>query len=172
MTEVERRPEPVTPEVYNAFIAGIELARVRLASSRVEAKVEHPAPAGTEIRVAYTPAFEPHEAGFEAQAGYRLEFVDTSTGEVQGTIEATFALLFNSEQAMREEIFLVFGELNLKMNSWPFVRELVQTNMARMGWPAFTLPLLKPAPPTPPAPRRGKSKAGAKKTAPREKAKS
>lgn len=168
MTELAPQPAPVTPEVYNAFIAGIELVRVRLVSSRVKARVEHPAPAATEIRVAYTPTFEPHEAGFEAQANYRLEFINTSTEEVQGTIEATFALLFNSVQTMREEIFVVFGELNLKINSWPFVRELVQTNMARMGWPAFTLPLLKPSPPVP---TKGKSKATTKRPARREKVK-
>lgn len=147
MSETSAQTASVTPEAYNAFLAGIELERVRLVSSRIESKVEHPAPTSTEIRVAYAPRFQTHDAGFEAQAGYRLEFIDTSTEETQGTVEATFALLFSSEEAMREDIFLVFGELNLKVNSWPYIREFVQTNMARMGWPAFTLPLLKPAPP-------------------------
>ena len=165
MATAEREGAAVTPEVYNSFLQGLELKRVRLVAARVEAKVAHPAPTETEIRAEYGGHFENRDHGFEAFAIYKLEFVGNS--EVQGGIETTFGLFFDSPEPMREDVFEVFRELNLKMNSWPFAREYVQTNMGRMDWPGFTLPLLKPSPPEPES-NKPKRKSSKRKSSERE----
>jgi hypothetical protein len=142
--------KPVTPEVYNAFLQGLELDNIRLVSVKAEAKVERPKPAQTNVEIRYEPTWRNREGGFEALAHYKVRFVDEKTRKVQGSIEATFSLLFHSPEPMQDELFVVFGDLNLKINSWPFMRELVQSTMHRLNWPRFPLPLLKP----PPARRR------------------
>ena len=162
-TAKQKRKTAVTPETYNTFLQGLELKRVRLVAARVEANVDHPAPSETEIRAEYERDFKNDEGGFEAFASYRLEFVKIETGEVQGVVEATFGLQFDSPEPMREDVFEIFGELNLKVNSWPYAREYVQTNMGRMDWPGFTLPLMKPSLPKPEPTATAKPKRKSKK---------
>jgi hypothetical protein len=138
--------KPATPEVYNAFLQGLELDNIRLVSLKAESKVEQPKPAQTNVDIRYKPTWRNREGGFEALARYKVRFIDRKAREVQGSIEATFSLRFHSSEPMREELFVVFGDLNLKINSWPFMRELVQSTMHRLDWPPFPLPLLKPPP--------------------------
>ncbi len=141
----EKQVEPVAPEVYNRFLGQLTLVRVRLVACSVETYTDYPKPAQTGIEVAYQSSFEPTEGGFEALAHYEVRFNDTQSKEVQAVIMATYGLAFASEEVMKDEIFVIFGDLNLQMNVWPFMREFVLTSMGRMDWPAFTLPLLKPA---------------------------
>jgi len=138
--------KPVTPELYNAFLQELELATIRLVSVKAAAKVERPRPAQTNVEISYEPMWREREGGFEALAHYRVRFFDKKMRRVQGSVEATFSLLFSSPEPMRDEFFVVFGDLNLKINSWPFMRELLQSMMHRLDWPPFPLPLLKPPP--------------------------
>ena len=136
---------PVSPEAYNSFLGQLNILRVRLIKSSTIANVEYPKPPETSIEVSYEPSYKIQEGGFEAFADYEVRLVDTKSEEKQGILAATYGLTFASKEDMTDEIFMVFGQLNLPVNAWPFMREYVLTSMGRMDWPTFTLPLLKPA---------------------------
>jgi len=46
---------------------------------------------------------------------------------------------------IRDELFAAFADINGTYNAWPYVRELVQNTVVRMGLPPFVLPVYKPA---------------------------
>ena len=44
---------------------------------------------------------------------------------------------------MSEELFTVFQEVNLPVNTWPYLRSFLADGLGRMGWPPMTLPAFK-----------------------------
>jgi len=155
----ERLP---SPEEYQAFLQGLELRHVRLIELRVKTLDDNPKPADSIVSVEGDTEFAPTESGFEARTIYRVSFSERNSGQELGTIEAIYGFRYESEVKPNDEgaeaYFDIFSDVNMPVNSWPFMRELTYNMMARMGWTPFALPLLKPPPPTPtkktPAKRR------------------
>ena len=46
-------------------------------------------------------------------------------------------------EPMTEGIFAVFQDVNLPVNTWPYLREFLAATTGRMNWITFTLPALK-----------------------------
>ena len=99
--------------------------------------------------------------GWEARPGGfrgfdRAHVLLEAAGVAYAELEVTFGLDFASEEPLTEDLFAVFGEVNLPVNTWPYLREFISTTMGRMGWRPFTLPALKRGtpPPVPPAAKR------------------
>ena len=88
------------------------------------------------------------EDGFVAFQAYDVTFKE-SDSEVAG-ISVTFGLEFKSEQAMTDELFVVFEEVNLPVNAWPYLRAFLSDALGRMGWPPLTLPAFKTGTASPP----------------------
>ena len=100
--------------------------------------------------------------GFHAFHRYTIEV--QSESERVAKVDATFELAFSSEQTMTDGIFAVFQEVNLPLNTWPYLRNFLADALSRMGWPPFTLPALKIGPTSsgddsPARPPRRKSRA-------------
>ena len=53
------------------------------------------------------------------------------------------AVEFESDMPMTDEIFEVFQERNLPVNTWPYLRAFVSDSVSRMGWPPVTMPAFK-----------------------------
>jgi hypothetical protein len=132
-----------TPEEYGQFINGIQLEDVRLVELKVEAKEATINPAETHLRVKDSSRFDNLSGGFEIFHTYHLTFEAASEDATKGEIRATFGLRFTSETQLTESYFKIFSHINLKMNTWPYWREIAQNMISRMGWPGFTMPLLK-----------------------------
>lgn len=49
-------------------------------------------------------------------------------------------------EALREELFTAFANVNGIFNAWPYIRELVQTTATRMGLPPLVLPVYRVGP--------------------------
>lgn len=132
----------VTPEVYNAFIAGLDLVSVRLA--------------GAEIRAASTPERRQLLPTVEQSARFTHEHehvvivhVLTFSGSYENEdepavfIRAEFEVRYSTQERMTTKIFTEFRRRNLPLNTWPYFREFVHAVLARTGWPVFVLPVYK-----------------------------
>jgi len=157
--------KPPSPEKYQAFLQGLELRHVRLIELRVTTLDDDPKPAESIVSVEGRTEFVPTEGGFEARTRYYVSFSERKLGQELGAIEALYGFRYESEVKPNDEgaeaYFEIFSDVNMPVNSWPFMRELTYNMMARMGWTPFALPLLKPPASTPikkpPATRRKKS---------------
>ena len=140
---------------YAAFIGQIQLHAVWLSSTRV---TNHFGPHGPQAdeRIDFHIESDANwvgvESGFDAFHSYRVTITVEDEGAAE--IEIEFGLHFHSDDPMTDEIFKTFSDVNLPVNSWPFLREYLSTTTGRMGWLPYTLPALKRGvPPPPPRPR-------------------
>ena len=58
-------------------------------------------------------------------------------------ISANLVVEYSSEQKITKEIFELFQEINLPVNTWPYFREYVHSCMGRLNLPPLVLPALK-----------------------------
>ena len=133
--------EPIDPAIYNAFIGQIELTSIWLSSSSIENPGGPGSPGEVSIDLTGNARWESVEDGFVAFHAYDVTFKE-SDSKVAG-ISITFGVEFKSEQAMTDELFAVFQEVNLPVNTWPYLRAFLADALGRMGWPPLTLPAYK-----------------------------
>lgn len=137
-----KAPQRVTPEVYNAFIAGLDLVSVRLAGADIRA-------ASTPERRQLLPAVE-QSARFTHQdehvvVTHELTFAGSYEDDDDPAvfIRAEFEVRYSTAERMTPGIFAEFRRRNLPLNTWPYFREFVHAVLARTGWPVFVLPVYK-----------------------------
>jgi len=58
-------------------------------------------------------------------------------------INCTFVVILSSSEVLTEEFLTTYIEINLKMITWPYFREFVQSISSRMNIPSLTLPFIK-----------------------------
>src|SRR3712207_6224097 len=92
------------------------------------------------MEVESSATFTQGEDEFRVLQSYGLSVL---ADEPLAEIEVTFGLRFRSKQPMTEVFFEVFEEVNLPVNTWPYLREFVSSTLGRMGWQPITLPALK-----------------------------
>jgi len=54
-----------------------------------------------------------------------------------------FAVIIRSKEKLEQDIFEIYATNNLTLNTWPYVRELINNITARMDLPPMTLPFFK-----------------------------
>ena len=133
--------EPIDPAIYNAFIGHIELSSIWLSSSSIENPGGPGSPGEASIDIGASARWESVDDGFVAFHAYDVTIKVTDSKVV--SISVTFGLEFKSEQAMSEELFTVFQDVNLPVNTWPYLRAFLADVLGRMGWPPLTLPAFK-----------------------------
>ncbi len=57
--------------------------------------------------------------------------------------KVAFLVVFDTKTEIYEDFFNVFKEINLPLNTWPYLREFVQNMTQRMNIPPLTLPFVK-----------------------------
>ena len=136
-----KRSRAFDPQEYATFIRQIELVHVWLDEANL-ANLRGPnAPEHAAVQIESSASYEPWEEGFQAIQSYEVLVVEG--GEVLADIEVRFGLRFTSKEKMTDDRFIVFREVNLPVNTWPYLREFVSTTLGRMGWQPITLPALK-----------------------------
>lgn len=149
MTTRRRRSEatpveqdaPASPEEYNSFISQIELQDIWLKKGRLESWRGAASLDDTSVEVDRSAHWEPASDGFHCFQRYTIEVQADS--ERVAEVDVTFELAFSSEQSMTNRIFLRFQEVNLPVNTWPYLRNYLADALCKMGWPPLTLPALK-----------------------------
>ncbi len=56
---------------------------------------------------------------------------------------AELVVRYSSEKKITDDIFGLFKEVNLPVNTWPYFREYVHSCMGRLNLPPLVLPALK-----------------------------
>ena len=131
----------VSREDYALFIGQIELENIWLATVHIENTHGPKTPDHATFHFSSTARQEPLVGGFRAFHHYtvRIEAVDSLLAELQ----VTFGVDFASTLPLTDEVFSIFEEVNLPVNTWPYLREFVSTTIGRIGWLPFTIPALK-----------------------------
>lgn len=135
------RTPRIPREEYAAFINQIELTRIWLQEAQVINHHGPQTPRKATFSFSSDVGWEVHPLGFRAFD--RAKVVLKSSDAVYAEFEVTFGLEFASAEPMTDQIFDIFGEINLPVNTWPYLREFISTTLGRMGWAPFTLPALK-----------------------------
>lgn len=139
-----------SPEEYGTFVKGLELTRVRVVQSHVEAPYPVSDASAVSIELEKETQFRVHEEieSFEALSQFDFTFDEEGVEDPVGTISVTYSFLYESDMVGGDEpldpYFEIFGEVSLPVNVWPFVREYVHNTTSRIDWPKLDLPLVKP----------------------------
>lgn len=142
--EAPRPPAlPVSPQEYAEFVRQLELTDIWLARASVENHYGPGAAAQARLQVSSHDTFELQPDGFDAYVEYRVAVMDENTTETLGVILVEFGTHFLSEQRLSPDLFEVFRRTNLPVNTWPYLREFLQSTASRMNWQAVTLPVYK-----------------------------
>lgn len=131
----------ITAERYAEFIGQIELTAIWLHDARIQNHSGPETPERAVFAIESDAEWQDQPDGFRVLNHYhvRIEAADT----VLADVEVTFGLHFRSGSPMMDEIFTLFHDVNLPVNTWPYLREFVATAVGRMNWQPFTLPTLK-----------------------------
>ena len=129
-------------ESFNELIRDLNLVLIRTV------RVDHRA--GEEVRHAdvkqlrldYNASYTNTEDGFVAEATYTLRLVGPHR-KVFGRTTIVFRVYYTTPRPMTDEIFEIFGNRPLKVQTWPYLREIFQNLSWRSNWPAASLPILK-----------------------------
>ena len=140
----ERIPTEVMKQVA-AVVPNVELEDLRLIG--VTADLRSPPPdAAVYIDLKHTSETEVLEAALLIRVNYSLEAKrsDNEAGAFL-KVSASFQLIYrgNNLQELGPDKLSAFADVNAVHNSWPYLRELVQSLTARMGIRPFLVPLLK-----------------------------
>lgn len=133
---------PIDLDSYAEFIGQIELDTIWLASAKVDNRVGPGTFESVSIQIQDSARWEPTEMGFRSFSQYSVRFSGKANKPL-AKIEATFVVDYASIAPMTADVFTIFQEANLPLNTWPHLREYLSTTLARMNWPPFTLPALK-----------------------------
>lgn len=132
----------MTPQVYNAFINGVDLVSVRLSGAEIRAR-------STPERKQLLPSVE-QTSRFVNEDGHVVLFHElTFSGKYEDedesavVIRAEFEVRYSTAERMTKEMFSEFRQRNLPLNTWPYFREFVHAALARAGWPVLVLPVYK-----------------------------
>ena len=139
-----------SPEEYGTFVKGLELTRVRMVRSQIEAP--YPVSDASEMRIEFEKEtqFRVHEEvdSFEALSRFDFTFEEEGVEDPVGAISVTYSFLYESDMVGSDvdldPYFEIFADISLPVNVWPFVREFVHDATSRINWPKLDLPLVKP----------------------------
>lgn len=137
-----RRPRRPTPEEYGEFVQQIDLVDIWLIEANVINNHGPRAPRQAALAITGSEAtWSSTDNGFDIRFPYVVRFAGGD--EVHAEIKMVFGLRFSSPKPMTGEIFDIFKDVNLPLNTWPFLREFVSNTLGRMGWQPYALPAYK-----------------------------
>jgi len=133
---------------YNKFINGLQLKNIRLLSSHIDLGNVDPRTeeGGAPLRMKSSAESSERPEGFAVVNTYRIDFQHAQSREDCGFIECTLLVEYDSAISLTDELFKVFCDRNLGLNTWPYFREFVQNTVCRAGLPPLILPVLKSLP--------------------------
>ena len=135
----------LTPKKYREILRGVQLHRFLMAECAAKLKQEELVQARSiSIDLSDKPKVRQKMSdGFVVEHIYSLIAKPTGTRAHALKITCTFVLMYSSTDEVPDEFLEIFIKRNVRTNSWPYFRELVQNMTQRMDVPPLTLPLLK-----------------------------
>jgi len=135
---------------YGEIISKIEIEDIYLTSVQYKRfgtpdPVKYP-----EVRISFTPdkvSYKQKENQLEVKQKVLFILEELVNGEEKPhklfELKGEYILSYHLESKMDDELFDLFKIRNIPVNLQPYIRELIQSSMARVGLPPFTLPVLK-----------------------------
>ncbi|MFC2047218.1 hypothetical protein ACFLTK_02945 [Chloroflexota bacterium] len=128
---------------YNAFIEQTEIVSIRAISAKIDDIAYSESPVDTTVKYREKVSYENNDNEFNAFHRYNVTIADRETGDAKVKLSVTFCVTYSSKIPMNNDIFNVFKERNLPLNTWPYFREFIHNSLARFGWPDIIAPLHK-----------------------------
>ena len=149
---------------YSNFIQQLEISTIFLQSAHVENKVGPVAPTPAEVSIQGKSSFNNGQGTVRVAHIYEVHVHDADDPDkIFLELEVQFAVDYRSQLSMTPALFMTFKDLNLPLNTWPYLREYLASTMTRCNWVPFTLPVFSvpgSSAPTPTrTPRKRKAKA-------------
>lgn len=142
-SRIAEKPE-ISPEEYGEFLQGIELRRIYLVDTRVKRKRSPSLEAVLRFNQDVVKSkFSKIEDGFTATFSFQVQLLEDDNEAPFADLMVSYVAEYSSEQKMTKKIFEIFGQYNLPLNLYPYVREYIHTTTNRMGLPSLVLPVLK-----------------------------
>jgi hypothetical protein len=133
---------------YDAFIGSLDLQDVRISHAEIDAPdaFSGAAHGGLQAHVSTASGYREEESTFVVWSTLVFEGRRVDEEQPKVRVSATVEVSYAVGQSVTDDLFAVFSERNLPLNTWPYLREFVQNALARAGWPVYTLPVFKAAP--------------------------
>lgn len=131
---------------YSDFVAGIDLQKifVREIKAKLNQSISVDKNQSMNVRLDQTANFRViKEELYEIIQSWQLSAVAGDKRRPLLKIAFDFAVIIRSKEKLEQDIFQIYAYNNLTLNTWPFVRELINSITARMDLPPLTLPFFK-----------------------------
>ncbi len=129
---------PIAPQLYQEMLEQLELQSVCLDELQSCCDREAAQDGQVEIKLAINSEARQTEANYFAFITYSLR--GERDKEMLLEIKAKYRLVFNASEPVPDGFFDVFRDLNLRITTMPYFRELVASMTGRMNIPTLTLP--------------------------------
>ncbi|KPK95550.1 hypothetical protein AMJ80_04985 [bacterium SM23_31] len=136
-----QKEKSLSPTQYNEIIEGLQLEKMFLKSCKAKC-FSSEITDNNIVKVGTNAEFESYEnKKFSITSSYTITAKSNKKNLFK--IELEYYLLFHSKNPVDERFFDIYSKRNLRLNTFPLVREIVQSFSGRMGFPPLVLPLLK-----------------------------
>jgi len=129
---------------YAEFINGLELKSIYLISAEAKYNYKEALEPTWKIMASNDARKENlGEQKYRVVQNWKILVKKEKEGETLLSFSFSFAVLMDSEVEMTEDLFGLYVDNNLNINTWPYARELINNITARMNIPPLTLPYFK-----------------------------
>ncbi len=134
----------ISPHEYQKILSGIELRSISLQQSKAYYNYEAKLPDSLKIDIQDSSKYKIRDENIvDIFQTYKLDARKPNSKSRYIQIEVTFVVKLYSEENFTEDFFEVYRDVSLHINTWPYLREFVNQQTARMNVPPLTLPLFK-----------------------------
>lgn len=138
-----KKKEAIDPKRYAQILRGIKLEEIYLESCSVIHKRENLIKQKSlQVSIRDNASYEQHNGRVKVTHKYYLTAKQPEMEDFALKISTAFCLVYVTDSPFEKEFFDTFKNTSLRMNSWPYLRELVQNMTQRMNIPPLTLPLV------------------------------
>jgi len=132
---------------YNNFIKQIDLIDIRVLTAKIDNLGCEELPSSNRINYTTESWYENKEKQSEFHAFQRynvtIKDIDKKNRKKVAGLSVTFCVIYSSKILMSEDLFTIFAESNLPINTWPYFREFTHSSFSRMGWVKIVAPAYK-----------------------------
>ena len=132
------RDLPITPDLYRQTLERLELQTVCLEEIHSFCDREALEQGGITINVEEETFARQTPTRYYAYIHYHLMGAQAESAALK--LDARYCMIFDMDEQVPTGFFDVFRELNLRMTTLPYFRELVASITGRMELPTLTLP--------------------------------
>lgn len=135
----------ISPEKYAQFIEGLTLDDIKI--NFVNAKVDPAFMPPANLSLKDESSYQIHSDGkLQIVQKYIIEARKPESSDANLAIEVQYVLLYKTLIPMTDEIFDIFKQGSLRLQTWPFLRQFVHQMTYYMHLPPLILDVIKVEP--------------------------